>query len=236
VNERIAIHRRLLGSLLRPIDHLAAAMSWRGLRSFIESTLDNLGPHATVLNVGAGGRTARVVESMRASRGFQVTSIDIDPARGPDVVADVITYAPDTQYDVVLMIEVLEHVLDPFAAVKNIETLLKPGGMLALSTPFLFPVHDRPIDFFRFTHYGLRQLCSGFESTSIRPRDGWAETLCVLLARLFKERSLGAKLFAPCAVLVAAAMYPIATLFSRIVYTDAYTSGYMLHARKAART
>lgn len=211
---------------------LAAAMSWRGLRRFITDNLAALEPSAQVLNVGAGGRTARVIAEVQARRSFAVTSVDIDARRGPDVVADIITYAPGIAYDTVVMIEVLEHVLEPRLALDNVHRLLKPGGRLVLSTPFLFPMHDRPMDFFRFTRYGLECLLSQFGTIEIRARDAWAETLCVLLARLFREEFRGAWLIGPLAVFTAAALYPLAMLLSRLIPADGYTSGYTVCATK----
>lgn len=208
-------------------------MSWRGLGKFIRINLGKTPATALVLNVGAGGRTAKLIESIRQQCGFNILSIDIDPARQPDIVADVITFSSAIQYDVIIMIEVLEHVRRPRAAIKNVYNLLKPGGRLILSTPFLFPLHDRPMDFFRYTRYGLADLCADFESIDIRERDGWAETLCVLVARLLKERSMSARLVGPLAVLVAALFYPFAILLTRCIKSDAYTIGYTLVATKS---
>lgn len=196
------------------------------------SELANLPATARILNVGAGGRTAAVLSELQSVCGFQVTSLDIDPARKPDVVADIITYAPEHEFDAVVIIEVLEHVRDPFGAALNLNRLLVPGGRLVLSAPFIFPLHDRPHDFFRFTKYGLASLFREFSDVRIRERDSWAEVQCVLLARLLREHSLGALIFGPFAVLLAALAYPLATLASRIVRTDFVTIGYTLTARK----
>jgi SAM-dependent methyltransferase len=207
-------------------------MSWRGLRRFITENLAALEPSAQILNVGAGGRVAKVIAEMQAQGNFSVTSVDIDAARKPDVVADIITYAPKMSYDAIVMIEVLEHVKDPGRAIENVYGLLKPGGCLFLSTPFLFPLHDRPMDFFRFTRYGLELLFGQFATVEIRARDGWAETFCVLLARLFREQFRGVSIIGPLAVFTAAALYPVAALLSRLIVADGYTSGYTVRARK----
>lgn len=225
--------KKLWATGLRPFDHLAASMSWRGLRKFVTSSLANLPENAVVLNVGAGGRTARVIREAISGRSIRVVSLDIDPARDPDIVADVITFESPNHFDAIIMIEVLEHVRHPFSAIENVHRLLKPGGTLYMSTPFLFPVHDRPMDFFRYTNYGLEHLCSAFESAIVRARDSWAETLCVLLARMFKERSYGAQLFAPFAVTIAALCYPIAIGLSKLIRSDSFTTGYTVVARKS---
>ena len=225
----------IIAVLANSLSHASAAMSWRGLRALLEHSLSGLPAATQVLNVGAGGRTGTVLGRIKADSGFELTSLDIDPARQPDVVADIVSYAPPRQYDVIVMIEVLEHVHDPLAAVRNLRRLLKPGGMLVLSAPFMFPLHDRPHDFYRFTRYGLELMLAEFEAVEVKERDSWAEVLCVLLARMSRERSFGARVFAPVAVLAAIVSYPLAMLLVRLVRSDALTIGYTVTARKPAR-
>jgi SAM-dependent methyltransferase len=65
-------------------------------------------------------------------------------------------------YDVVICEQVIEHVIDPFLAVRNLRALTRPGGYVIVSTPFLIRVHELPAygmrDYWRFTPNGMRQL------------------------------------------------------------------------------
>ncbi|HET7333269.1 class I SAM-dependent methyltransferase [Dyella sp.] len=61
-------------------------------------------------------------------------------------------------FDTVLLLEVLEHVSDPEDVLSEIRRVLKPGGKLLLSVPFLYPLHDAPIDYRRYTAPGLVQI------------------------------------------------------------------------------
>lgn len=65
-------------------------------------------------------------------------------------------------FDVVLCEQVIEHVADPNAAAENLRGLLRPGGHVIVSTPFLIRVHELPMygmnDYWRFTPRGLRTL------------------------------------------------------------------------------
>lgn len=68
-------------------------------------------------------------------------------------------------YDVVVCEQVLEHVLDPIAAMRTLRELARPGGRLIITTPFLVRVHGHPHDYWRFTENGLVRL---IESAGLR--------------------------------------------------------------------
>ena len=219
-------------AFLRTLHILAALMAWRGLKKFIECNASKIPSDAHVLQVGSGGRVEKIMTPLREKRGFKLTTLDIDPARKPDIVADIIDYDPGECFDYILVIEVLEHIKHPHAAAQNLYKLLKPGGTLVLSTPFLFPLHDRPYDYFRFTKYGLAELFGHFDRVVIKERDSWAEVHCVFLARLLREKSLGIRIFSPIAIILAMLLYPLAMLLSHLINTDAFTIGYTLVGRR----
>ncbi len=71
----------------------------------------------------------------------------------------------DASFDGVALLDVLEHLPDPETSIAEIERVLVPGGVLALQVPFVYPLHDAPFDFHRWTRYGLTRLLAfhGFE-------------------------------------------------------------------------
>jgi SAM-dependent methyltransferase len=78
--------------------------------------------------------------------------------------ADVVYSGPtmpfrDGVFDTVLSVQVLEHTPAPGPLVKEMARVLAPDGLLILTAPFSFRVHEHPHDYFRYTHYGLRHLC-----------------------------------------------------------------------------
>lgn len=78
----------------------------------------------------------------------------------------------ETQYDVVICNQVLEHVVDPLAAAKTLRMLCKPEGTVIVGVPFLLRIHPAPLDLWRFTPDGLRVLleAAGLEVSEVH---GW---------------------------------------------------------------
>jgi len=103
----------------------------------------------------------------------------------------------DGSLDAILCIEVLEHVANPFKALDEIFRVLKPGGKVFFTTPFLLGYHgktknenikhdhDEYPDYFRYTHQGLALLFKQFSSVKIEVLNGPVEML-LTNARLFK--------------------------------------------------
>ena len=76
----------------------------------------------------------------------------------PDLFADAQKLPlANESIDHVLLLDVLEHLPDPESALEEIHRVLVAGGTLTLQVPFLYPVHDAPLDFHRWTLHGLRR-------------------------------------------------------------------------------
>lgn len=113
-----------------------------------------------VLDIGAADRWTK------AHLSDDVDYIALDyPATGkefysakPDVFADAARLPlRDASVDGVICLEVIEHLLNPDTALAEIERVLKPGGCAWISIPFMYPIHNEPYDFQRYTEYGLRR-------------------------------------------------------------------------------
>jgi SAM-dependent methyltransferase len=91
----------------------------------------------------------------------------------------------DASFDVVLCLQVLEHVPDPAAAVRELRRVLRPGGRVLLSTHGVYPFHPNPDDLWRWTHQGLERLFrtnAEWSSVTVRPGAGTAATTGMLVA------------------------------------------------------
>jgi len=71
--------------------------------------------------------------------------------------------------DTLLLLDVLEHLPSPERALGECFRVLRPGGRLLLQVPFLYPVHDAPRDFTRWTRFGIERIAqrAGFRVEEI---------------------------------------------------------------------
>lgn len=115
----------------------------------------------------------------------QRVALDIRRGPGVQVVGDAQALGiRDAAFEVVLCTEVLEHLPEPQKAIDEFFRVLAPGGVLLLTTRFVFPIHDAPHDYFRYTKYGLRYLLRRFEIVELQEETDAIGTLAVLLQRL----------------------------------------------------
>ena len=147
-----------------------------------------------VLDVGAGDRPYRELFP-------DAVAFDVPGSPNADLHGSVDAIpAEDASFDVVLCLQVLEHVPDPAAAVRELRRVVRPGGRVLASTHGVYPFHPNPDDLWRWTHQGLERLFltnAEWTSVTVRPGAGTAATLAMinahfvdLLAKRLYARSL----------------------------------------------
>ena len=142
---------------------------------------------ASVIDIGAG---AGAFSQRMLDLGYEVTALDIDsekfmPSEIPFIEADInrgILLISDKKYDAALCLEVVEHVENPWSLLREIYEILKPGGVLILSTPNVTSFLSRLIflcngQFHQFRDadlsYGHFRPITAFELGMIAHRVGW---------------------------------------------------------------
>jgi len=113
----------------------------------------------------------------------KIVCVDIESGPDVDLVADAhdMNMVDSNSVDCVITISTLEHVRYPQKVVQEIHRILKPGGILYVSVPFMFPFHSDPYDFYRFSSDGVDILCEDFERIDSGFNRGPASSMCHLL-------------------------------------------------------
>jgi SAM-dependent methyltransferase len=145
--------------------------------NFVISTVSDLGPQKLVLDAGAGEcRFKDLLKDVRyvavdtgwGDQNWNYTKID---------VAGTVDQLPfdSNVFDIVICTQVLEHVKEPQEVINELFRALKIGGILCLSAPQGWGMHQAPHDYFRFTRYGLSYLLeiAGFQEILIKPSCGY---------------------------------------------------------------
>ena len=98
---------------------------------------------------------------------YRLVTLDITESTKPDLVGDITRFnqnISENYFDALLCTEVLEHVVDPFAAVRELRRILKVGGYIIFTTPLNSRIHGPIPDCWRFTEFGLKVLFRDFET------------------------------------------------------------------------
>ena len=95
-----------------------------------------------------------------------------EDASGVDIAASVDDLPiEDGSFDAVLCTQVLEHVATPVDVLREAHRVLRVGGTLLVTVPFVWEEHEKPFDFQRFSSSGVSHA---LESAGLRRhhRDG----------------------------------------------------------------
>lgn len=138
--------------------------------------------------------------------------------------------------DSIVCTEVLEHVDEPMQALAEFRRVMKSGGFILVTTPFMFGVHGAPNDFFRYTKYGLQSMIerTGFKVVDIRGHSNPVQVFCQAINSSLHKTfvSMGKARFLTGAPLVATWLF--FTFVGRLSSkkSDDDTLGYVCVARK----
>lgn len=140
---------------------------WRKANAeFLTRELAPLPVSNLVLDLGGGGPS----EFRDLTARFRTVTVDFYPYPGVAVIADLNTELPfkDRIADIIILANVLEHIAEPNTLLAECERVLKPGGLLLGTVPYLINIHQRPYDYYRYTDTNLEYLLQKHRFAEIR--------------------------------------------------------------------
>jgi SAM-dependent methyltransferase len=102
-----------------------------------------------------------------------IKTLDINPDTKPDIVADIRdTRLPSASYELIFLVNVLEHVFEFDKAIAECYRLLESGGYLLVSVPWIYPYHgqDSMNDYWRMSREALKVLLKDFDEVNATQR------------------------------------------------------------------
>jgi SAM-dependent methyltransferase len=152
-------HPGWLGLLINPF-----YFARQELAHYITSMGSQMG--GKILDVGCGQKPYASVFNFSAYIGLE---FDTPEHRGQGVADSYYDGGdfpfPAGEFDAVMCSQVLEHVFNPDEFLAEVHRVLRDGGKLLLTVPFVWDEHEQPYDFARYSSFGLKYLLEkhGFE-------------------------------------------------------------------------
>jgi SAM-dependent methyltransferase len=160
----------------------AAPLERLSIYRFLAEQASLLPVGSRVIDIGAGEAPYR--ELFSDQRYMTLDRAETPHSGGVDMhgVADSIP-AGDGSFDVVVCTQVLEHVPEPLRALREFRRILRSGGAMIATVPFLWEEHEIPFDYYRYTRYGIEYVVrqAGFEDVDVKPRTDCFTTTAQLL-------------------------------------------------------
>ena len=149
--------------------------------------LKRFGPEALILNVGSG------VHRYPRKHARAIVNLDMYPYREVNVVGNATALPfPDNTFDGALCECLLEHVTEPALVIREMLRVLKPGGEVFITVPFVYTFHACPHDYYRWSIMGVRELCKEGDIRIVASRSGPTSALvCQLVTWLSIVLSFG---------------------------------------------
>ncbi|MHB2000815.1 MAG: class I SAM-dependent methyltransferase [Solirubrobacteraceae bacterium] len=162
-----------------------APLERTSIYEFVAEQAAQLPVGCNVIDIGAGEAPYR--ELFTEQRYVTLDRADTPHSGHVDLhgAADSIP-AEDGSFDALVCTQVLEHVPEPSDALCEFRRVLRTGGVLIATVPFLWEEHETPFDYYRYTRYGIEHLLrrAGFGEVDVRPRTDCFTAVAQLLRNM----------------------------------------------------
>lgn len=147
----------------------------------------------TLLDIGSGYQPYKPLVLAPPARVQTYIGLDIagNKYQRPDLEWDGVAMPlQDRSTDCALATEVFEHCPDLEQVLRETRRVLKPGGVLFFTVPFLWPLHDVPYDEYRYTPFALTRHLrnAGFEHIALTAMGGWDMSLAQMIGLWSRRR------------------------------------------------
>lgn len=150
------------------LGNLGLTIRRRFVDAFFEREVAGIPAASLVLDLGGTRDTKRGLFDIGRFP-LRVVCANLSPVKGADILANAVHLPhPAEIFDAVICAEVLEHVPQPAAVVCEAHRVLRPGGTLLITAPFLYRIHADPHDHGRYTDHHWRWLLGELGFTDIR--------------------------------------------------------------------
>lgn len=212
--------------------------SWRVSNyEYLKENLAGLKDDSTIIDLGAG----QISYKKLITNFPNYIGVDFYPYEGVSVIADFTRELPfkDATADAVIISNVLEHIPTPELFLRECMRILKPGGKIIGTVPFVIKIHQEPYDFLRYTHFMLERLFKNadFIKVEIMPLGSPANTYAFaqnfLFGRLIKESRGISKILIKIAITISKSITAIFwPLYKRVTPSKIFPEGYGFKAYK----
>ena len=163
---RFCLWPRMILNLIRRIVHILLPTR-RPLYRFLKSISPDY-KNLDILEIGSGDTSINQSAEHIFSNAKLFVQTDVNDSLGHKYLDITSAIQIEEKFDLVLCTNVLEHIFDINSAIQNLRYLLKDRGHLVVSVPFIYPLHDEPKDYWRFTEHALKKLFSDFKILTIK--------------------------------------------------------------------
>ena len=189
-----------------------------------------------LLDIGCGEKPyAHLFTDKVAS--YLGTDIDLGNSKQVDICADSLTLpVKSSSVETVISNQVIEHVKSPEAFLKEITRILKPNGVLIVTAPQLWCLHEKPHDYYRFTRYALELLCetNRLEVVLLEERYGAFAAIAQMFALMVYLPNSQKRWRTHLSRLVFGPAQLAGVMLDKMFFNSDLTLGYVLVARKSS--